>query len=143
MFFKIIIDIIIIINTTIIIIMVTRWYRDSLMLDSDNNYLREQRGSLHTFIIRCIRYCIYCLINIFRKVKQENFGQYTCRYFQSPIFVFLKICISQCFSRFVHFVLIAGRQTHLENNLPMFSSLVRLLLKFNNFPFSIAHSVYT
>jgi len=44
---------------------VVRWYRDSLMLDSDNNYLREQRGSLHTFIVR--------------KVKQENFGQYTCR----------------------------------------------------------------
>jgi len=44
---------------------VVRWYRDSLMLDSDNNYLREQRGSLHTFIVR--------------KVKRENFGQYTCR----------------------------------------------------------------
>ena len=36
------------------IAMISRWYRDSLMLDSDNNYLREQRGSLHTFIIR---YC--------------------------------------------------------------------------------------
>ena len=35
---------------------ISRWYRDSLMLDSDNNYLREQRGSLHTFIIR------YCCI---------------------------------------------------------------------------------
>ena len=62
----------------------TRWYRDSLMLDSDNNYLREQRGSLHTFIVRCLRYIVssITIIYIFRKVKRENFGQYTCRYFQ-------------------------------------------------------------
>ena len=28
-----------------------RWYRDSLLLDSDNNFLLESRGSLHTLII--------------------------------------------------------------------------------------------
>ena len=117
-------------NTNIIItiiINISRWYRDSLMLDSDNNYLREQRGSLHTFIIRCLSWTppvsVITVINIFRKVKRENFGQYTCRYF--PIFVFLKSCISRGFSRFVHFVLVAGRQTPLENNLPTFTSLVR------------------
>ena len=72
----------------------TRWYRDSLMLDSDNNYLREQRGSLHTFIVRCMKDLDYsiAIIYIFRKVKRENFGQYTCRYFQFylPWFAFLE-----------------------------------------------------
>lgn len=41
-----------------------RWYRKSLLLDSDNNYLIESRGSLHTFIIR--------------SVSSEHFGDYTC-----------------------------------------------------------------
>jgi len=41
-----------------------RWYRDSLLLDSDNNFLLESRGSLHTLIIL--------------RVRREQFGQYSC-----------------------------------------------------------------
>jgi len=43
---------------------VVRWYRDSLLLDSDNNFLLESKGTLHTFIIR--------------EVKKENFGTFSC-----------------------------------------------------------------
>ena len=41
-----------------------RWYRHSLLLENDNNFLIESRGSLHTLIIR--------------KVAEENFGGYKC-----------------------------------------------------------------
>lgn len=43
---------------------VVRWYRESLLLDSDNNFLLESKGTLHTFIIR--------------KVRKENFGTFSC-----------------------------------------------------------------
>ena len=41
-----------------------RWYRRSLLLESDNNFLIESRGTLHTFIIR--------------KVESQHFGNYRC-----------------------------------------------------------------
>jgi len=41
-----------------------RWYRKSLLLESDNNFLIESKGTLHTFIIR--------------KVSSDHFGQFTC-----------------------------------------------------------------
>lgn len=41
-----------------------RWYRKSLLLENDNNFLIESKGSLHTFIIQ--------------KVKREHFGEYKC-----------------------------------------------------------------
>jgi len=41
-----------------------RWYRKSLLLESDNNFLIERKGTLHTFIIQ--------------KVKREHFGDYKC-----------------------------------------------------------------
>ena len=34
-----------------------RWYRSSLLLESDNNYLIESKGTLHTFIIRTVARC--------------------------------------------------------------------------------------
>lgn len=43
---------------------VIRWYRESLLLDTDNNFLLESKGTLHTFIIR--------------NVKKENFGTFSC-----------------------------------------------------------------
>jgi len=43
---------------------VIRWYRESLLLDTDNNFLLESKGTLHTFIIR--------------EVKKENFGTFSC-----------------------------------------------------------------
>lgn len=41
-----------------------RWYRSSLLLESDNNYLIESKGTLHTFIIRT--------------VAREHFASYKC-----------------------------------------------------------------
>ena len=41
-----------------------RWYRRSLLLESDNNFLIESRGTLHTFIIRT--------------VDTQHFGNYRC-----------------------------------------------------------------
>ena len=41
-----------------------RWYRKSLLLENDNNFLIESKGTLHTFIIQ--------------KVKREHFGEYKC-----------------------------------------------------------------
>ena len=41
-----------------------RWYRRSLLLESDNNFLIESRGTLHTFIIRT--------------VDSQHFGTYKC-----------------------------------------------------------------
>jgi len=41
-----------------------RWYRHSLLLENDNNFLIESRGSLQTLIIR--------------KVAEDNFGGYKC-----------------------------------------------------------------
>ena len=38
--------------------------RESLLLDTDNNFLLESKGTLHTFIIR--------------EVKKENFGTFSC-----------------------------------------------------------------
>ena len=43
---------------------VVRWYRESLLLDSDNNFLLESKGTLHTFIVR--------------QVRKENFGTFSC-----------------------------------------------------------------
>ena len=44
--------------------MYPRWYRRSLLLESDNNFLIESRGTLHTFIIRT--------------VDTQHFGNYRC-----------------------------------------------------------------
>ena len=41
---------------------VCRWYRSSLLLESDNNYLIESKGTLHTFIIRTVaRYDLHSI----------------------------------------------------------------------------------
>ena len=44
--------------------MYPRWYRRSLLLESDNNFLIESRGTLHTFIIRT--------------VESKHLGNYRC-----------------------------------------------------------------
>ena len=41
-----------------------RWYRRSLLLESDNNFLIERKGTLNTFIIR--------------NVQNKHFGNYKC-----------------------------------------------------------------
>ena len=57
---------------------VVRWYRESLLLDSDNNFLLESKGTFHTFIIRKVR-----------KENSNTFGQQTAHVLVTGISRFL------------------------------------------------------
>jgi len=43
---------------------VVRWYRNSMLLENDNNFMMESKGTLYTLILR--------------KVRRENFGRFSC-----------------------------------------------------------------